>query len=147
MATTYKFSISSESPKNQYITLEISKNLVKHPVFGKFNFTRCSFNIIKNKINNVAIEITPNLRRPEEAWILDIEQNKNELIKLINLFVAKYIKNSKLLYAIQFDTSILAISDSMTPKQLQKVSTQAEKKSADSIWINLTLKSKTKLTK
>ena len=118
MAITYTFSISSEKSNNMYVTLGMSKYIVKHPFLGKFNFIECSFTIIRNKINNVSIVITPYSLRSEEEWVRDIEHVKIEIIKLINKFVAKYNEHGRSISAIQFDTDILTLSETMKPQKL-----------------------------
>ena len=148
MAITYTFSISSEKSNNMYVTLGMSKYIVKHPFLGKFNFIKCSFNIIRNKINNVSIVIAPYNHRSKEEWIRDIEHVKIEIIKLINNFVAKYNEHGGLISAIQFDTNILTLKETMNSQKLKDILCMVEKQTCDNIWIDLTFKkSKTKLTK
>ena len=148
MAITYTFSISSEKPSDMYVTLGMSKYIVKHPSLGKFNFIKCSFTIIRDKINNVSIVITPYSLRTEEEWFRDIEYIKIEIIKLINKFVAKYNERGGLISAIQFDTDILTLTETMKLQKLKDISCMVEKHTCNNIWINLMFKkSKAKLTK
>ena len=146
MAITYSFSISSESSKDQYITLEMSRHIVKHPFLGKFNFTKCSFNIINNKINNVSIVLTPYVHHVESFWDILVSQHKQDIIKLINQFVAKYNEHHGIVSAIQFDTSILELSETLSDNKLRKIVTMVEMQSSNCVWIDLSFKPKAKIT-
>ena len=146
MAITYTFSISSEKPNDMYVTLGMSKYIVKHPFLGKFNFIKCSFNIIRNKINNVSIVITPYVHHVESFWDILVSQHKQDIFKLINQFVAKYNEHHGLISAIQFDTSILELSETIPDNKLRNIVTMVEMQSSNCVWIDLSFKPKAKIT-
>lgn len=121
MGTTFKFDIQSSTPSNSDITIEMSRNIIKDPSFGKINFTKCSFSIVKNKLTNMSIWFKPYSLKDQGEWILATITEKHNIIKLINAFVAKYTDQHGLIQNLQFDLRTLAIPESLTDKQLQKL--------------------------
>ena len=121
MGIKFKFVIQANTLSNSDITIEMSKNMIKDPLFGKINFTRCSFSTDRNKLTKVSVWFKPYSLKNQGDWIFATNIEKYNIIKLINAYVTKYTESCSLVQNLQFDLKTLTIPETLTARQLQKL--------------------------
>ena len=121
MGIKFKFVIQANTLSNSDITIEMSKNMIKDPLFGKINFTKCSFSTDRNKLSEVSVWFKPYSLKNQSDWIFATNIEKYNIIKLINAFVTKYTESCSLVQNLQFDLKTLTIPETLTARQLRRL--------------------------
>ena len=140
MATTYKFSISSEKKDEQTVKLEVSGFTKKISVLGKIRIGEVNYSIKKNKIQTVSINLFSLNPKTDVDYVKLCSENKQTMINLANDVVNNAVKSFNLVKLLNFDLSVLMLPDQLSDIHTNKLQIETKLIESEKIQVIMNLK-------
>ena len=140
MATTYKFSISSEKKDNQTVKLEVSGLTKKIAFLGKLRIGEIEYSIKKNKVQTFVINLFSLNPKTDVDYVKLCSENKQTMINLANDVVNNASKSFNLVKLLNFDLSVLMLPDQLSDVHANKLKVETKLINPEKIQVVMNLK-------